>query len=474
MLFRKRAMAGAVAALALCGGLAVSATAAEPQAVTYEASGADIANPERGFYKHLETHYRADGSGFTPLSADDLAEYREQGITQVMRVFYLEKFAATETLDAKFLELVEADLNTARQQGISLITRFAYVQGGAGPYEPPFGDAPLNVVLAHIAQLKPLFHEHADVIAAVQQGFVGLWGEGYYTDHFASDPSRPWQLTEADWDKRSAVLKALLDAVPDERMVQVRYMNAKQKALGTGSGAENALAAEEAGSGSDAARTGHHNDCFLASEDDFGTFLSDPITLDQEYLAAETKHVPMGGETCALNAPRSEWESASAEMERYHFSYLNRDYQTEVLDSWGAEGLAETQRRLGYRFVLTESTVTAKDDGTSQVWVGVRNDGWAAPYNPRQARLVLVDGDARHTVEFEADADVRTWAAGETVELTASVEGLPAGSYRAYLSVPASDETTADDPRYAIRTANEGTWNATTGLNDLRQTITVE
>ncbi|GAB3273230.1 DUF4832 domain-containing protein [Kineosporia babensis] len=464
----RRIIAGATAGLILCAGAAVSARAGEPATVTYPASTQNIANPERGFYKHTETHYRADGSGYTPLSAQTLAGYREQGVTQVLRVFYLEKFASEPTLDQEYLDLVKADLDTAREAGVSVITRFAYAQGGDFPYSPPYGDAPLETVLAHIEQLEPVFHEYADVIPLVQQGFIGLWGEGYYTDHFAADPANPGVVTEADWRKRNAVVAALLAAVPDERMVAARTMFSKQQFTGT------SQPLEEPFDGSDAARIGHHNDCFLASPDDFGTFLSNPLSLDQEYLEAETRYLPMGGETCAVNAPRSEWASASAEMARYHYSYLNRDYNTDVLDSWGADGLAETQRRLGYRFVATESTVTAKDDGSTQIWVGVRNDGWAAPYAERQARLVLTNGSTSHTVEFESDADVRTWAAGESVELTATVDGLPAGEYQVHLAIPAAQEAVADDPRFAIQLANEGTWDAQTGLNDLGQTVTVE
>ncbi|MBT0767690.1 DUF4832 domain-containing protein [Kineosporia sp. J2-2] len=463
MRYTKRVLAGAVAGLVLCGGLAVSASAGEPTTVSYTASEAVIANPERGFYHHTETHYRADGSGYTPLDAETLAGYREEGVTQILRVFYLEKFAADDTLDEAYLKLVRADLETARAAGVSVIVRFAYAQGGDYPYTAPYGDAPLDTVLAHIALLKPVFHDYADVIALVQQGFIGLWGEGYYTDHFAADPSDPGTLTQADWDRRNAVLKALLAAVPDERMVAVRTMFAKQQYLDS----DAALTAGQAYDGSDAARIGHHNDCFLASADDYGTFLSDPITLDQEYLEADSAYLPVGGETCGVNAPRSEWASASAEMARYHYSYLNRDYHADVLNSWGEDGLDETAKELGYRFVMTSSDV----DGAT-VSLGVRNDGWAAPYNPRTARLVLKDGENSYTVGFDADADVRTWAAGESVALTATVHDVPAGTYDVYLAIPADGEA-ADNPLFAIRTANEGTWDAESGLNDLGQTVTV-
>ncbi|GLY27534.1 hypothetical protein Kisp02_08990 [Kineosporia sp. NBRC 101731] len=444
----------------LCGGIAFSASAAEPETVTYTAGDAVIANPERGFYKHTETH----STGYTPLSAENLAGYRNQGITQILRVFYLEDFASGAAISDAYLAKVRADLDTAREAGISVIVRFAYAQGGDWPYSAPYGDASLDTVLAHIDQLKPIFSDDADVIELVQQGFIGLWGEGYYTDHFVADPANPGVVTAADWKKRNAVLKALLDAVPDERMVAARTMFSKQQYVGS----SDPLTVSEGFSGSDQARIGHHNDCFLASADDYGTFLSDPITLDQEYLEADSAYLPIGGETCGVNAPRSEWASASAEMARYHYSYLNRDYNTDVLNSWGEAGLTEAAQKLGYRFVMTESSVS--DDAVS---LSVRNDGWAAPYNLRTAQLVLKSADATHTVAFDGNADVRTWAPGETVELNGLLDEVPAGTYDIYLAIPSASPASEDDPNYAVQVANEGTWDAATGLNDLKQKVTV-
>ncbi len=472
-----RVIATVLVGLVIGAGGATSASAASSPStdstVTYSASSANIANPERGFYKHTETHYYADGSGYTPLDPATLAGYRDQGITQILRVFYLEKFAGTDRIDPAYLRLVEKDLKTARSAGISVIVRFAYaLPKDEWPYAPPYGDAPLSRVKKHIQQLKPVFHAYADVIALVQEGFIGLWGEGYYTDYFVADPAHPETVTETDWKNRSAVLKALLDAVPKKRMVATRTMFYKQQFLGTGSGATNALTPAQGFSGSDQARVGHHNDCFLASPDDFGTFLSDPITLDQEYLEADSRYLPVGGETCAVNSPRSDWASASAEMARYHYSYLNRDYNTDVLNTWGASGIAETANRLGYRFVLTKSTVTSGQK-TASVALSVRNDGWAAPYNPRTARLVLKDQKHTYVINFAGNADVQRWAAGTTVNLTGKVKSVPAGTYRAYLSIPSNDAATRNDPRFAIQTANQGTWNATTGLNDLRQKVTI-
>ena len=467
-----------VAVLAACGIVVATPLSAAAQApaptpadtVAYEPSDAIIANPERGFDHTNNTHYYPEGTeggpGYTPLDVATLSAYRGEGITELVRVFYMERFAAEPTLDPAWLALVQADFDAARAAGISIIPRFAYLAGGDWPYTPPYGDAPLDIVLTHIEQLTPIFQDNADVISVVQAGFVGLWGEGYYTDHFVADPANPGVLTDEDWAKRRAVVEALLEAVPADRSIQVRTMNMKQNILGVPSGTAGAITEAQAFDGSAISRIGHHNDCFLAAPDDWGTYLSDPISLDQDYLAQESDWVPVGGETCNVNPPRSEWETASAEMERYNFSYLNWDYLQDVLQSWGQENLDTTAKRLGYRFVMTESSVV---DGTLSLTV--RNDGWAAPYNSRPAYLVL--SNAERTVRVPFGSDARTWGAGETVTLQASLADVPAGRYDTALSLPATHESVAANPLYAVQTANVGTWDAATGLNSLQRQVTV-
>lgn len=58
--------------------------------------------------------------------------------------------------------------------------------------------------------------------------------------------------------------------------------------------------------GTNQTRTGHHNDCFLASDTDLGTYTDGNIDAEKSYIEVESKFTVMGGETCAVNAPRSE------------------------------------------------------------------------------------------------------------------------------------------------------------------------
>ena len=429
---------------------------------TYTADPNPVADPGRGFYRYTATHLSTEVA-YTPLDAAGLAQDRvRNGTTLAYRVFYLDRYAGTDVLASSDLALIGADLAAARAAGVKLVVRFAYS-------EATDEDAPVARVLQHIRQLGPVLKSGADVLAAVQAGFIGRWGEWYYTQNFAADPAVPWQLSDEDWAARGAVLTTLLDTVPAQVPLQVRYPQIKQRLLPDVTDPR-------------AARVGVHDDCFLAGEDDYGTFRSDQ---DRTWLTEQTRKVLMGGETCAVNAPRSEWPSASSELARYHVTYLNMDYHPEVLASWGTEGRSEAARRLGYRLRLTSATLPAGAavGQSMRVRVSLTNDGYAAPVQNRPVRLVLRGAATVRAVSVPVD--VRTWAPGTVVNLDVPVTApTTTGTYRWYLDLPdPSPSLTGSTPlaagggtvgaAYGIRLANIGTWEATQGWNDLGQTLSV-
>jgi hypothetical protein len=328
--------------------------------------------------------------------------------------------------------------------------------------------------LHHIHQLGPVLRRNADVIETVQEGFIGLWGEGYYTDYF-SDPADPSIVSDQNWIDRGRVLHAELNELPKSVTVQVRTMYMKQRILGVPTGAGGALTPSQAFSGSDLSRVGHHNDCFLASPDDFGTFLSDPLSLDEDYLAADSRYVPVGGETCTVNPPKSEWPSAEALMEQFHYSYLNTEYNPDVLSTWG-DGYTEANKRLGYRFTLVRGAFSKRvaADRRLHVDLTVHNSGFASPYQKRPAELVLVGH--HHTYRLSLPTDPRRWMPGEDTRVRANLV-LPSrvlpGAYRLALALPSASASLAHRADYAVRTANVGTWNAAKGWNELGVTVRV-
>ncbi len=469
--------------------LTPAAVSAHPQAasgrsqvsVTYTADHTNIANPARGFYHVVDTHYLdATGTGWTPMREAELRSWRAEGITQVLREVYLEHFGGAHgqySLTSDLLRRLNVDFAAARRAGVKVIVRFAYTLPPDGVWPPPtpYGDAPVARTLHHIIQLGPVLRRNADVIETVQQGFIGLWGEGYYSDYF-SDPADPSIVTDQNWADRAKVLHTLLDQLPKSVTVQERTMYMKQRIFGVPTGAAGALTPAQAFSGSDLSRVGFHNDCFLASPDDYGTFLSDPLSLDEKYLALDSRYVPVGGETCNVDPPKSEWPSAKKLMARFHYSYLNTEYNQDVLNSWGTAGLAEAAKRLGYRFTLLHGNFSAqvKAGAALHVELSVLNNGFATPYQKRPVQLVLIG--ANHTYKLALNSDPRRWTAGARTNVLTDVvvpAGVSPGSYRLALAFPDPAPSLRGRADYAIRLADVGTWNAAKGWNDLGVTVAV-
>jgi hypothetical protein len=317
-------------------------------------------------------------------------------------------------------------------------------------------------VLGHIDQLAPILAANADVIAVMQAGFIGGWGEWHGSTNDLDNP-----------EDQKDILDALLAALPASRQVQVRTPMAVEDAFPGGPMAES-----EAHSGSARSRVGHHNDCFLASATDYGTYAS-PVAEWETYVSEDGRFTAIGGETCAVYPARSDCEPAMAEMESNHWSYLNSGYHQTVLATWQTQGCYDdVRRRLGYRFELVDGAVNERvaPGGELVLQLRVANVGFAAPYNHRPVEVVLTDGSLRRTARLSG-VDARRWAAGETTTLAVRVR-IPAdvepGSYTLAVRLPDESDSLADDSRYAIRFANDDVWDDETGDNVLMHDLVID
>jgi hypothetical protein len=426
--------------------------------ITYSPTAIVINNPERGFYRHTETH----SSGYTNLDQTTLNGFRSNNTTLILRVFYLENFISTP-ISSTYLNAMQADFNKIRNAGLKCVVRFAYSDSENSKNR----DASKAQILSHILQLKPLLETNADIISVMQAGFIGSWGEWYYTDYFGINP------TATDYTNRKEVIDAILSALPNSRMIQLRTPLLKQKTFNT----TTALTQSQAYNNSNIARVGHHNDCFLASPDDFGTYSN--VSSEYTYLAQETKYTPMGGETCAVNEPRSACPTALSEMEKFHWSYLNLDYNPNVISGFqSGDCFKDIQNRLGYRFELVSGLFpqTATIGSTMNITLKIKNNGFAALYNPRMAYLVFRNTSDNQEYAITLNTNPRLWASGVTQTITENLTlpaDIVAGNYKLYLKIPDSNEALSKRPEYSIRMANESVWESTTGYNSLMHTISV-
>lgn len=421
---------------------------------SFEESAKVIANPERGFYSPAD-FTSASNSSLKPAS---IKANRIQNKTLYYTGYYLTDFM-TSDISEDYLNLMRANFEALREGGAKCVLRFAYKKDMSEAGKP--WDAEPQWVLRHIGQLKPLFREYSDVIFVLQAGLVGVWGEWYYTSNFVFNPS-----TVEDHSLRKQVVDALLDAMPSDRQVSLRTPMFKRMMYTEGYA--DTLTCETAYSGSDLSRLGGHNDCFGADGSDMGTFAGGE---SREFWKKESRYTIMGGETCQLSSFCA-CDNSLKDMEDYHWTYLNSNYNGSVLSGWRTGGCyEEVERRLGYRLWLSDvySEMTPAAGKNFRVVMKLNNSGFAAPMNPRAAELVLVDGNGVKTVYELSDADPRYWFAGNVITLdeTIAIPAEASGNCSLYLNLPDPEEELHDNPLFSIRLANDGIYEEATGYNRL-------
>lgn len=408
-------------------------------------------NPERGFY--FTQSFKSASASL--LTASKIEQNRLQNRTICYLGFYPKKYMDGHIAD-DFIQMVRNNMQVLRENGAKCIMRFAYSDS---ENEKPWDPTP-EVVQMHIADIRPVLQEYSDVIMCLQAGFVGVWGEWYYTENFEFTPSTPEEHT-----LRKQVTDAMLEALPADRSIGLRTPMFKRNMYA--SSYRDTLTLATAYNGSDKARVSGFNDCFGASANDLGTFDNDA---SREYWKRDTRYTLMGGETCGVSS-YCECAVTLKDCEDYHWTYLNIEYNRQVHNVWKDGGCwDEIERRLGYRLSFADvyhSTPAAGEDMT--VALQIKNSGFAAPMNGRGFELVLVDGKGKKTVYEFNDVDPRYWFAGRTVniEKTISIPADASGKCTLYLNLPDPEPTLHDNPRFSIRLANDGIWNDELGYNKI-------
>jgi hypothetical protein len=455
--------------LVACGGGSGTAHSAAPVpgdlsplspgqvAAIFKPTDADFANPERGFY-------RAASSDFDQLTAGNVAEAYASGFRLMYVRINLEPYRDS-AIPAAYLTRLDKAFAVARNGGVKLIVRATYNYPRGETEYRDAKDASLDRVKNHLLQLKPLLARNSDVITVVQAGFIGAWGEWHTSSNGLTSP-----------ENRTAVKDALLDAVPATRFIQFRYPPYLQAWTPTLPDLGTAIRS--------GFRLGFHNDCFLASQTDVGTYEPDATVraAQQHYLDALGDLGPFGGETCNPAddpgaTPRTACADILGEGARFNLTYLNDGYYRRLFhDNWTKEGcMAEVRRSIGYRFGLVSASHPRSATRGSDLTVRlvVRNSGWARLYNSRPLQIVLrdpVSGTSRRIKAIGGDA--RNWLPGvETTEnLTFTLPAdIGAGPKDVWLALPDADGRLGNDGRYAIRFANADDpatgqgWDATFG-----------
>jgi len=430
------------------------------RAVNYEADTSDFANPERGFFHQ----WLSDSRSPSPLASWQFTALKQDKMTLVRRLYSMTTFRSG-AISSAFLQHIQNDMDSVRSNGAKVILRFAYTFNEAAPND----DAPLATVLSHLDQLAPVLRDNADVIAYMEAGFIGRWGEWHTSSNGLDNTS----------DMRTVLYK-ILSVLPASRCVAVRTQTYKKAIFNYSL----PLTPAEGFSGTDRARTAHHNDCFCADKGDMGTYpwpyADSVLAVQKDYLNAENRFLPQGGETCQLNPPWSDCAHALEEVVRMRWSALNEDYNRDVLDGWKSQGCyPDIRKKIGYRFRLVRANLpdTAYAGDTLSFGLVVRNDGYAAPYNARRLELVMRARSGGAVTRFPLKDNPRSWLPenGETsVDAGVGIPpGFALGGYDMLLNLPDSVPALSLRPGYSIRLANRNTWEPGTGYNSLLHSVTI-
>lgn len=398
-------------------------------------------------------------------------------------------------LPASFLNQFDADLDKVRQDGLKVTLRFAYnypcdtnnAAQTPGAFKPEhsvcpqdqgktnlfndaqFGDASAATIIKHIQQLSPILQKHADVIAGLG-GFIGYWGEQHHSTNGLTTLVAG-RLVAESVAAQVQIYQALLKATSSP--ILMRYPQARLQIFDS----NNAHHLDSI----NAARIGLHNDCFLSSDRDVGTYISQDsvgLAAEKAYVAQVGAAAYMGGETCHVNAPRSQCATALSELTQMHFSFLTEGFPAAVFDSWKNPNATDPQApcythirtHLGYRLSLVdlELTTAARPGALVSLKLNLRNSGFAKLSGSRPASVVLQCGAWTSGLIALSGVDASEWPSGVTTQVVTSFEipqETPVGICSLSLSLADANSSIQSDPRYAVQLANKNVWNSSTGLN---------
>ena len=435
---------------------------------------------------HLIRGNRLDGVEFSHRQwRDELDYFAYDGITVMQSYCFLMKYDNGCDLPQEKLEDIETFFLKVRETGAKVLLRFAY------ELSPMLSGPDTKTILKHLSQLRPLLRANSDVIYVLQCGFVGKFGEWHNSFHYLQN----------DTAFHKELFAAVLEALPDDRCTMVRYPKLKTDIFG-----KTPLSEAEAFTMLPQARIGHFNDGFMASLPSHGgTFgRSGPETIDEEmeYIAQESRYLPVDGELFWRDVAGKALPTDSVlNLRRWHFDtlgFVHGNHLFEGVDGYSidiwkrvpvdpmfliANQLPYSESyfqdecgrhvwrsyyeyirdHLGYRLELQsfEYDVTDRLRGK----IRLVNRGFSAPVNPRPVFFVL--GKER----IALDADVRQWYSGQEQTLSFDIPLPPLGSYEAGLWLPDAAATIRNREEYAIRCANP--LDFTDGVNWFGKKITV-
>ena len=410
-----------------------------------------INNPNRGFYRIYG--FRIEDESVNWKQDVDKRIKNDDDATLALIEVNIQAYKDGKITDAGMNNIREL-FDALSKQNKQYIVRFLYDWNGENQvYEPKN----IRVILDHMKQLKEIMNEYADHIFTLQGLFIGNCGEMNNTQYI-------------DEESLQTLASTLLSVCDNDMYLSVRTPMQWREIAQKEDSSDQLVYTK---------RLGLFNDGMLGNEFDYGTYGTQSkleAGVNQKWTREEEldfqdelcRTVPNGGEVIIDNA-YNDLDHAIADFNRMHITYLNEDYDRNVLEKWsnsvvhtddcydGMDGLSYMKARLGYRFVLRECRMQQdfwKD--TLHVELDVSNSGFAPIYKACEACFVFVPQSSEgKTYSVNVEQNLPELAGGNetdrisTIQTTIPLHDLERENYDVYFQL--KDQATGE----VIQFANE-------------------
>lgn len=423
-----------------------------------EESTQTIRNPERGFYKLVQVEMSKDEEDIESFE-EEITDIEEENpdVSLISFQLNLKNYVTNTKIGKDKLKEIQQYFDIMRQHGYKVIFRVVYDSKGEENPEPEF-----NQILDHMDTLKEIYTDNEDILYVIEAGYLGSYGE--------------WHDGKYDENKqyRNEIIKKLLEIVPSSITINLR-----KPSFITDFTTEQ-LNANMAYSETDIARLGLHNDGYLASKTDYGTYEEDEREESLLYQHNLTKYTIFGGECLKSESQYNDLENGIEDMQYRHCTYLNKTYDEEVKEKWrntifnsdtdvysGKDGFKYIQDHLGYRFVVKK--VDLMQEGNEQkINIQLENTGFGHLVNKKNVEIIYKQED--NVYYSKIDTDIRKDLSKEdrisnlnyTVKLP---ENMNSGEYEVYIKISEPYDSLKNNAKYSIQFANIDIWNEQLSAN---------
>ncbi|ORX86933.1 hypothetical protein BCR32DRAFT_324757 [Anaeromyces robustus] len=450
--------------------------------INYEESLKEVDNPYRGFYQEMETKLSPSGG--------NVKNYPETSLIRLL--VDLSPFSKVKNnqqdmeLTKEALVLFEDVLKTLVKSQKTAVIRFAYHPGFNSDnhtYEPS-----MKFLLKHQEQLGAIMSKYTEVIAVVECGMLGMYGE-MHSSFVYDDKDTFYQNTVL-------VINKWLEVLPQNLTLSVR----KPKFYCHWKGIDlNSIDKDLTTVKDKSYRVGIYNDGYFASNGDLGTYTN--RNKEVKWLYNQAKHTVFGGEFGRPDEDSTyniSFNDMVSEMFITHTSYLNSGFYKGTLKKIknskyngsdkkyvGQNGMIYVQNHLGYRFVVKDVSIT-KSIGKNEsfgIIVKINNVGFGNLVTPKEPIILLKNSNTNNIYKFPLLSDKTVqkeiveninpnqWESNATYNFKAVFKlpnNISTGNYKVYLRL-ASNKDSKGTNGYPIRFANDDNkiWDYDLGANYL-------